>query len=112
MKIPKFQATLIFILVFLFVFMAVKDSLKTPEISEKENTVVVFTQPGCRSCAEEKRYINEVLRNKYPDIEFEYHDITLPKEMELLKAYFQKYGLKPEQLMTPITFTRENYLIK
>ncbi len=111
MKEHKFQVVLITFLSFLFIFMAFRDNAALPEVSNRENTVIVFRQPGCHACERQEQYIEEVLKEKYPHIVFEYHDITGQGEYKLLQAYFREYGIKPEQLAAPVTFAGENYLI-
>ncbi|OGI04882.1 MAG: hypothetical protein A2Y25_07695 [Candidatus Melainabacteria bacterium GWF2_37_15] len=111
MKNHKFQVILITVLVILFIFMAFKDNAASPVISDNKDAVVVFYQPGCHACQQQEQYIEEVLKNKYPDVTFEYHDVTVQAEYDLLQVYVQKHGLNVTQLATPVTFSGENYLI-
>lgn len=111
MKNHKFQVILIAILLLLFIFMMSRDNAAAPEVTDRENTVIVFYQPGCHACQRQEEYIEKVLKEKHPEVKFEYHDITKQKEYELVQAYFQKFGLNAEQLGTPATFTADSYMI-
>lgn len=111
MKISKFNIILIATLLLLFVFMLYKDNSSVPEIKDKPDTVIIFTQPMCSACKKQKQYINEVLRKKHPELKFEFHDLTEQKEYDLLQGYFKKYSISQEQLATPMTFFRGKYLI-
>lgn len=111
MKNHKFHIILIAILLLLFIFMAFRDKSPSPEVKTDENTVVIFTQPGCHGCIEQKNYIDNVLKEKYPEINFEYHNVTEQKEYDLLQAYIEEYGIPPDRLATPMTFYRDGYII-
>lgn len=86
-----------------------KNSL--PEKLIKTHTVIIFFQPGCHICREEKAYIKNVLQKKYPSIRFEYHDVTISGELDLMKVYYRSYGLDIKEMVTPSIFAGEDYLI-
>ncbi len=111
MTISKFQIALISILILLFIFMVFQDKPLSREVIEDENTVVVFSQPGCSACEKQKDYINNVLKEKYSEITFESHNVTEQKEYELLQVYFEEYGVNPEQAVLPVTFYGDNYVM-
>ncbi len=136
-KINKFNVIVIATLLILFVVMSVKSndklflsvSQKTvnssnsqtqnkkttqnliPNVLKQQRTVVVFYQPACKGCIKEKKYVDNVLKKKYPDIKFKRHDITLSKDMTLMKSYLGQYGLDTKKLTTPTLFIGSDYMI-
>jgi len=111
MKIDKFQIVLISVLLLLFIFMVFQDKPVSRGVIGGENTVVIFYQPGCSSCERQKDYINSILKEKYPEITFEYHNITEQKENALMREYLIEYGVRLEQVALPVTFYGERYAI-
>ncbi len=125
-KNNRFQLILVLLLLTLFVFMAVKssenlfvserapvsiqDEKQTRQL-QKSKTVEMFHHPNCHSCQEQIRFIQNELRKKYPDVRFNYHDITISEENELMRKYYEQYGINPENRFTPSTFIAQNYLI-
>jgi len=77
----------------------------------KTHTVVIFYQPICHVCKEEKIYIKNILQNKYPKIKFEYHNLEKMQEIDLMKVYYKSYGLDIKNLTTPSVFAGNDYLI-
>ncbi len=136
-KNNKFNVVIIAVLLILFLAMSIKsnnelflsvnqqqtgsiknESLKEkqnqylmPEVLKQQRTVVVFYQPACKGCIKEKQYVDNVLKKKYPNVKFKYHDITLSKKMTLMKSYLSEYGLDTKKLVTPTLFIGNDYMI-
>lgn len=111
MSNSRFQIALIIILIILLIFSVIRENNVVNSIPEDENRVIVFSQPACKSCKKEKDYINDILKEKYPQITVKYYDVTKSKNMKLLRTYFERYGLSEKQLVTPVTFVGDNYMI-
>lgn len=131
LKSNKINAAIILIVVILFISMIIKengrlftstkgnDVIQTQEIikdkkkklAEDELKVIIFSQPLCSHCKKQKKYINKVLKPKYLNIKFEYHDITKASEMGLLKKYYKQHGISQSKLATPSTFIGNDYII-
>jgi hypothetical protein len=62
----------------------------------------MFYTPSCPKC-EDQEFFNQKLRNKYPSIQFVYHDATKPKEFDLLSRMLGYAGVKDKRLCFPIT---------
>lgn len=131
-KNNKLQALVIIFLIILFFIMSLKYSdelfmsvdessirqIQNQAYTEKLKTksdepykVIIFYQPTCQSCKKQHSYIDRVLSKKFLDVQFESHDITLPKEISLMKRYFRKYGIDINKLETPTTFIGNDYMI-
>lgn len=118
----KANVVIIISLVLLFFLMVLKDNgnlfkpvYKNKVVIEqyqkiKSNEVVIFHQPTCHSCQKEIKYLKKIKR-RYPGVKFKYYDITLPKNMAIMKQYFKRYKIPPSELVTPTTFIADDYLL-
>jgi len=99
-----FRRYLIVVLLILGAILFVNDS----EASNMTGSSVVhyFYSPTCPHCADQKVF-NEKIKEKYPDIEFESHDITVPKEASLLREMAKERDIPTGQLAVPATFYGE-----
>lgn len=104
----KFRRVLIISLLLLGAFLFVSDGERA-EITGA-STVHFFYSPTCPHCSEQKPF-NEELKERYPDVQFEYHDITQAKEAALLRNFAREHDISPSQLAVPMTFYEEWYTI-
>lgn len=91
-----------------------KDSLNQNSlavVSKKTKTAVIFFHPTCHSCSNARHYIDKVLKNKYPKVKFEFHDITSQKEMTLMETYYRSYNLDKQLMTTPTIFAGNDYIL-
>jgi len=125
-KNNKFQFTLITLLVILFIVMSIKSrselfvagnsnsnnipAQKSEAVTE-QHTVEVFHHPNCHACKDEIQYIEETLKQKFPGVKFNYHDVTSSEKKELMRDYYRRYGINTSDMVTPSTFIGKNYLI-
>ena len=79
--------------------------------SIKTKTAVVFFHPTCHSCSNARHYIDNVLKNKYPKVKFEFHDITSRKDMSLMETYYRSYNLDKQLMTTPTIFVGNDYIL-
>jgi thiol-disulfide isomerase/thioredoxin len=100
------------VLIGLFVFLSESQTPQTRpsptanisnNISQSNITVHFFYLPTCPHCAEQKP-VNEELMKEFPQVPFVYHDVTNPREGELLSRMYQEYNLDTSRIGVPTTF--------
>ncbi len=124
-KNNKFRTILIAALLCLFVFVTWSNQ-KTILTSENnivaeenvnaipansEQVVKVFFSPYCPHCHHLNNFIDAELKDKYPSVAFEMHDISDDAERQVLRQYLSMSGLDPNRIGTPTVFVGADYLI-
>ncbi len=105
----KFNLALIFCLLILGGFLI----FSSPEQQEQPTdklTINYFFLPSCPHCTEQKPIILE-LQKEFPDIQFFFHDISLPEGSALFYKKALEAGMNVTMLGTPTTFVGEKPLI-
>lgn len=71
--------------------------------ADNEINVKIFTQTGCAYCAKTMEHLNDLKKNKYPEIEITEYDIRRdPAYYQLFNDYRRTYGSDADG--TPVTF--------
>ncbi|MBD3210263.1 hypothetical protein GF318_02675 [Candidatus Micrarchaeota archaeon] len=68
-----------------------------------ELTVHFFYSPSCPHCEMQKEF-NQELMQEFPDVKFEYHDVTVPQDSRLLQMMAQNHSIGFSGLGVPATF--------
>lgn len=110
LKVP-FNRYLVIGLLLLGIILLVAEAARTVE-DDQNDTIRVhfFYSPSCPHCAEQKIF-NEKLMQEFPDIDFVYHDITIPAEARFFQQMAQMHGIGFSELGTPTTFIGEEAII-
>ena len=101
LKVP-FNRYLAIALILLGLFLIFSEGKETTNNSEKFR-IDFFFLPTCPHCAEQKPF-NEKLMQEFPNITFVYHDVSDPKELDLLIKKAQEYGISYSEIGVPATF--------
>ena len=104
----KFKRYLILSLFILGIILLIQGSSSV--ISESESEVHFFHHPNCHFCQMQKPF-NEGLMEKYPNVEWIYHDISSADEAAFFRDMAVRKGLGLEKLFTPTTFIGDNYFV-
>ncbi|MFH1147070.1 MAG: hypothetical protein V1736_05115 [Pseudomonadota bacterium] len=98
----KRYLTVMLILVGIIVF--ISEDRRRPEPRDKGTVQIhFFYHPACPHCKAQIRF-NQMLKKKYPQISFAYHDVSNGEERQLLMAYADRAGLSRQKLGVPATF--------
>lgn len=80
-------------------------------VSAKEIEIDFFYSPTCPHCAEEKIFLDQI-KEKYPQIEINRHSLSLKENIELLKQFYQEYGVPSKNFgLVPVTFIEGKYFL-
>ena len=121
-KEDKFRSLMLAFLTCLFVYLMVinqttllnsdksietarTEVVATPtSIAAEDQVVKIFHSPYCPHCHELNKFLESDLKDRYPTVTFEMHDITEKGETELFQEYLIMAGLDPNKLGTPTVF--------
>jgi len=110
LKVP-FNRYLVIGLLLLGIILLVAEGARTTEDDQDDALRVhFFYSPSCPHCAEQKIF-NEKLMQEFPDVDFVYHDITIPAEARFFQQMAQTHGIGFSELGTPTTFIGEQAII-
>jgi glutaredoxin len=123
LKADKFRLIMLVILTSLFVYLAnsnqgsllnAETPMATEESSEQANSediVQVFHSPYCPHCIELKKFIKSDLRDKYPTVVFEMHDVTQDSERGAFTEALKTANLDPNTSGVPFVLINNEHLI-
>ncbi|MDD3127529.1 MAG: hypothetical protein PHT27_07935, partial [Candidatus Izemoplasmatales bacterium] len=92
-----------------------KNEVKTASfktVATEKVKLVYFSKQGCKDCEKVRRMLDD-LKQLFPEMEIEEHDIGMVKSMKLNEAYCERFDV-PEKirLVAPAVFAQGGYLIK
>ncbi len=107
----RFSRYLIFVLLILGIVLFAQNlqgSSGNMDISDEK--VHFFFSDTCPHCAQQKLF-NKELMEKYPKIEFVYHNAGNPDEIRLFLAYAEELGIERSSLGVPLTIFNNRYFL-
>lgn len=106
----KFSRYLLLALIILGMFLVFRGDESTGQASDNGLAVDFFFHPACPHCKAQKPF-NEKLMDKYPEVNFRYHDVTKPGVQAELLEFGKKYNIPRSGLAVPATFIGDTYFI-
>lgn len=107
----RFKRYLIFVLLILGIVLIVQNFQSSQgDAGMDEWKVHFFYSPTCPHCAEQKPF-NEILKQKYPMVEFVYHDVSNPNEVKLFLDFADKQNIPRVTLGVPLTVFGNSYVL-
>jgi len=129
-KNNKFRAVLLFVLTCIFVYMIktspnsvfteeglnvsqqnVVVNSSAPSEVNSQNIVKIFYSPYCPHCHHLDNFIESNLKDKYPTVIFEKHNVLESSERDLFAKMMSDAGLDPTRLGTPTVFLGDDHII-
>ncbi len=114
-KNNKFETLLVIILLSLFSFkITTNKQMNEQQIipnTVEQNGVYLFYHPGCPHCHKAMKFIDEELKDEYPNIIFYNINITEKKNSQLFKQYGMEYGMDINKMGTPTIFIGDKYMV-
>lgn len=80
------------------------------EDSDEKITIHFFEQRGCPDCGRMKYFLDNVIRQDYPEVEIIEHMISRAENQEKFHEMMKERGIKDYRLVVPTLFIGENYL--
>jgi cytochrome c biogenesis protein CcdA/HEAT repeat protein/thioredoxin-related protein len=85
---------------------------KPRDIAPERPLIVFFHKPGCKDCEKVEKNL-EALKNIFPKLRIEKHDISKIDAMRLNEAYCEKFGIPTRsRLVAPAVFAGKGGLVK
>ncbi|MCT4575639.1 MAG: hypothetical protein N4A43_05275 [Alphaproteobacteria bacterium] len=123
-KQNKFQSVVLAVLTALFIFLVtqnqatllssnnIEEQTSIQEVEQNSSQVVkIFESPYCPHCHDLKDFVESELKQKYPTVVFNSHDITKDVELARFKEHMMMAGHNPSRLGTPTIFINEETII-
>jgi|SRR3989338_11444476 len=106
----KFKRYLLLALIVIGLFLFFRGTGPIEQTSSDGLVVDFFFHPACPHCKAQKPF-NEKLMDKFPQVNFIYHDITNSNEQNLLFEFAEKRNIPRANLGVPATFFGDTHFI-
>ncbi len=106
----KFNRYLLLALIILWLFLVFRGGESVEQVSTDDLVVDFFFDPACPHCQAQKPF-NEKLMDKFPEVNFIYHDVTKSGVQAELLEFAEKRGIPRAGLGVPATFIGDVHFI-
>jgi len=114
-KQEKFKYFLMTALSVIFIFFIFKNpSLKEVKLDQglqmDQEVIHIFIQKGCSHCVKIEKFLDKI-KDDYPNIKFEYHDLAYSQSVKLLFQYAKELNIDLRTIGTPLVVSGDKYLM-
>jgi glutaredoxin len=83
------------------------------KVAAQDVAIDFFYSATCPHCADEKKFLEEDLKVRYPEVTINYYEVMSSAEnQELLRQYYEDYKVPEREWgLVPVTFTPTKYFV-